>query len=400
MTEEIAALTADEVPAESTRRWRLLLGAGDDDGLSPVDAGMDAALAALYDNEDTGEPGSKENMQVGMGKSAPRVARWLGDIRKYFPTSVVQVMQADAINRLGLKRLLLEPEMMATVQPDIHLVSTLVELRGLMPEQAKATARQIVRTVVEEVEKRIADRLRSSVRGALNRAQRTSRPHLGDIDWARTITANLQHYLPEQRTIVPERLIGYGRKQSGFQREIILCVDQSGSMASSVVYASVFACVLASISSLKTHLVVYDTAVVDLTPDLQDPVDVIFGTQLGGGNDTPRALAYCQPLVTRPRDTVFVLISDLYEGAGSEQMIRQLNSLHTSGVSVMVLLALDDEGKPSYDHQNAATLAGLGIPCFACTPDAFPDLMAAAVSRADIGAWAAAQEAARAARPG
>ncbi len=400
MTEEIAGLTADEVPAESTRRWRLLLGAGDDDGLSPVDAGMDAALAALYDNEDTGEPGSKENMQVGMGKSAPRVARWLGDIRKYFPTSVVQVMQADAINRLGLKRLLLEPEMMATVQPDIHLVSTLVELRGLMPEQAKATARQIVRTVVEEVEKRIADRLRSSVRGALNRAQRTSRPHLGDIDWARTITANLQHYLPEQRTIVPERLIGYGRKQSGFQREIILCVDQSGSMASSVVYASVFACVLASISSLKTHLVVYDTAVVDLTPDLQDPVDVIFGTQLGGGNDTPRALAYCQPLVTRPRDTVFVLISDLYEGAGSEQMIRQLNSLHTSGVSVMVLLALDDEGKPSYDHQNAATLAGLGIPCFACTPDALPDLMAAAVSRADIGAWAAAQEAARAARPG
>lgn len=400
MTEEIAGPTADEVPAESTRRWRLLLGAGDDDGLSPVDAGMDAALAALYDNEDTGEPGSKENMQVGMGKSAPRVARWLGDIRKYFPTSVVQVMQADAINRLGLKRLLLEPEMMATVQPDIHLVSTLVELRGLMPEQAKATARQIVRTVVEEVEKRIADRLRSSVRGALNRAQRTSRPHLGDIDWARTITANLQHYLPEQRTIVPERLIGYGRKQSGFQREIILCVDQSGSMASSVVYASVFACVLASISSLKTHLVVYDTAVVDLTPDLQDPVDVIFGTQLGGGNDTPRALAYCQPLVTRPRDTVFVLISDLYEGAGSEQMIRQLNSLHTSGVSVMVLLALDDEGKPSYDHQNAATLAGLGIPCFACTPDAFPDLMAAAVSRADIGAWAAAQEAARAARPG
>ena len=170
------------MPEERARRWRLLLGDGPDDSLSPSDLGMDAALGALYDNQSDGEPGSKENMVVGMGSSAPRVARWLGDVRTYFPSSVVHVMQSDAIDRLGLKQLLLEPEMLAAVQPDVHLVATLASLRSLLPQKARETARTVVRMVVDEVERRIADRLRSSVRGALNRAQRTRRPRPGDID--------------------------------------------------------------------------------------------------------------------------------------------------------------------------------------------------------------------------
>ncbi len=390
-----------EARGEAARRWRLLLGQDAEEGgvgLSPADLAMDAALAALYDNASDGEIGSKENLVVGMGASAPRVARWLGDIRTYFPSSVVQVMQADAIDRLGLKRLLFEPEMMAAITPDVHLVSTLVALKNLMPEQAKSTARQVVATVVADLERRIADRLTQSVRGALNRAARTHRPPMADVDWNRTIAANLKHYLADYRTVIPERLVGYGRKHTGFQREIVLCVDQSGSMASSVVYASVFASVLASIRTLRTQLVVYDTAVVDLTDQLADPVDVIFGTQLGGGNDTPRALAYCIEHITRPQDTVFVLISDLYEGAGSDLMNRRLAQLHDSGAQVIVLLALDDDGTPSYDKENAAVLAGLGIPVFACTPDAFPELMALAIGRGDVGAWAASRAAAKASR--
>jgi hypothetical protein len=389
-----------DTSTEQARRWRLLLG---DTGaqtplLSADEQVMDAALAALYDNEDSGE-GTVSRGVVGMGSSAPRVSRWLTDIRRYFPKTVVQVMQADAIDRLGLKRLLLEPEMMEAVTPDIQLAATLVELQSLMPERAKQTARQVIRSVVEDIEARLADSLRSAVRGALNRAQRTSRPRPGDIDWHRTIRANLGNYQPEYSTIIAERLVGFGRKQSGFAREIVLCVDQSGSMASSVVYASILACVLASIRALKTQLVVYDTAVVDLTPRLQDPVDVIFGTQLGGGNDTPKALAYCEQLIARPADTVFVLISDLYEGAGSEQMLRRLGALHAAGCTVVVLLALDDDGTPSYDKDNAAALAAMGIPCFACTPDAFADLMAEAISRRDITAWAARLQADAAATP-
>jgi Mg-chelatase subunit ChlD len=358
---------------------------------------VDAALSALYDNESSGDPGEKERMIVGLGTSAPRVASWLGDIRTFFPSSVVQIMQADAIERLGLKRLLLEPEMLRTVTPDVHLVATLVELRSLMPDQARATARTVVRQVVDEVERRLADKVRAAVTGALNRGRRTARPRPGDVDWHRTIRANLKNYQEQYRTIVADRLVGYGRKRSGFAREIVLCVDQSGSMASSVVYASIFACVLASVRAVRTSLVVYDTAVVDLTDDLGDPVDVIFGTQLGGGNDTPRALEYCERLVTRPRDTVLVLISDLYEGEGSDAMIQRLSAMHRAGATVVVLLALDDDGTPSFDRQNAATLSALGIPCFGCTPDAFPDLIATAIARGDVAEWAAKADAARAA---
>jgi Mg-chelatase subunit ChlD len=208
-----------------------------------------------------------------------------------------------------------------------------------------------------------------------------------DVDWNRTIRANLRHYLPERRTVVPERLVGYGRRQQAVRRDVVLCVDQSGSMASSVVFAGVFGAVLASMKSLRTSLVVFDTAVVDLTDQLHDPVEVLFGTQLGGGTDINRAIAYCQGIITRPADTIFVLISDLYEGGVREEMLKRAAAMVAAGIQVIVLLALSDEGAPAYDHENAAALAALGVPAFACTPDAFPELMAAAVERRDLGEW-------------
>jgi Mg-chelatase subunit ChlD len=246
----------------------------------------------------------------------------------------------------------------------------------------------VVSAVVAEVERRIANRTKAAVSGALNRAARTRRPKLRDIDWNRTIAANLSRYLPEHRTVVPERLVGYGRRQQVVARDVVLAIDQSGSMASSVVYASVFGAVLASIRALKTSLVVFDTAVVDLTEKLRDPVDVLFGTQLGGGTDINKAIAYSQTLITRPRDSIFVLISDLIEGGVREQMLARIAALDAAGVQVVVLLALSDDGAPVFDTDNAAALAELGVPAFACTPDAFPDLLAVAIDGGDVAAWA------------
>jgi Mg-chelatase subunit ChlD len=382
---------------ERLRRWRLLLGGPAGPGLGArlgqADQAIDGALAALYDAEpgpgagqrDPGQPGPRS---AGLGASAPSVARWLGDIRSYFPSTVVQVMQRDAIDRLNLRQLLLEPEMLATVEPDVHLVGTLLSLNKIMPETTKATARQVVARVVADLERRLADRTRAAVSGALNRAARTRRPKPRDIDWNRTIAANLSRYVPSHRTVIPERLVGYGRRQQVVARDVILAIDQSGSMASSVVYASVFGAVLASLRSLRTSLVAFDTAVVDLTPVLADPVDVLFGTQLGGGTDINQAVAYCEGLVTRPRDTIFVLISDLYEGGDASSLIARMGALRAAGVSVVALLALSDDGAPSYDASNAAALSALGIPAFACTPDAFPELLALAIDGGDIAAWA------------
>ena len=379
---------------ERLRRWRLALGGADEgtgESLSGDDAKMDAALGALYDAPGSaGDPErASRRRSGGLGASAPGVARWLGDIRGYFPVSVVQVMQKDAIDRLGLTRLLLEPEMLAAVEPDVHLVGTLLSLNKVMPEKARESASAIVRTVTQDLERRLAQRTRAAVTGALNRASRTSRPRRpSDIDWDRTIRANLKHYLPEHRTIVPERLTGYARKQQAVARDVILCLDQSGSMASSVVYAGVFGAVLASIRSLRTSVVAFDTAVVDLTGKLSDPVEVLFGTQLGGGTDINRAIAYCQRLITRPANTILVLVSDLFEGGDADSLLRRVADLTAAGTQVIALLALSDDGAPGYNHDIAAALAEPGVPAFACTPDAFPDLMAAAIERRDITAWA------------
>lgn len=382
-------MTTSSDDTERLRRWRLLLGEAAEDstgGLcSTDDEAMDGALAALYDRNDPDPSGRRS---AGLGGSAPRVARWLGDIRTYFPTSVVQVMQRDAMERLGLTQLLLEPELLDAVEPDVHLVGTLLSLNKVMPETTRATARMVVEKVVREIEERIAQHTRSAVTGALNRAARTSNPKLRDIDWDRTIRANLAHYLPEYRTVVPQRLIGYGRRSQAVQRDVVLAIDQSGSMASSVVYASVFGAVLASMRALRTSLVVFDTAVVDLTDKLSDPVEVLFGTQLGGGTDINRAIAYSRSLITRPTESLFVLISDLYEGGIRAEMLSRMASMRDAGVQVVVLLALSDDGAPAFDRENAAALGALGIPAFACTPDRFPELLALALERGDVGRWA------------
>jgi Mg-chelatase subunit ChlD len=369
---------------ERLRRWRLVLGGEQADGtgcrLAPEDVRIDRALAALYDSD----------RQGGLGSSAPSVPAWLGDIREYFPSSVVQVLQRDAIERLDMKRLLMEPEMLEAMQPDVHLVATLMSLRGLLPAKTRETARKVVRKVVEELTRRLANPLRSAIIGALNRATRTRRPRHAEIDWHRTIRANLKHYQPEYRTVVPETRIGYGRKRSSL-RDVILCIDQSGSMANSVVYSSVFGAAMASLPAVSTRLIVFDTAVVDLTEKLDDPVEVLFSVQLGGGTDINGAVAYGQSLVRRPSDTIFVLISDLYEGGVAEELLRRAATLVASGVQFIVLLALCDEGAPAFDHALAAKLAALGAPSFACTPDLFPPLMAAAIQRQDVAQWAAQQ---------
>lgn len=368
---------------ERLRRWRLLLGGGEADGLGlhlhDRDQAMDRALDALYDAERSG----------GLGASAPSVARWLGDIREYFPSAVVQVMQQDALERLNLRQMLLEPEMLAAVEPDVHLAATLLSLNRVMPERSKETARLVVRRVVNDLERRLAQPTRQAVQGALNRAARKRRPRHSEVDWPRTIRANLKHYQPAYRTVIPETRVGYGR-QRGALRDLILCVDQSGSMAASVVYAGVFGAVLASLPALTTRVVVFDTAVVDLTEDLHDPVELLFGTQLGGGTDINRALAYCQTRLTRPTDSLLFLISDLYEGGNRDELLKRAAALVSAGVQVVVLLALSDDGAPSFDHGVAARLAALGIPAFACTPDMFPDLMAAAIQGHSLPAWAAA----------
>lgn len=367
------------------RKWRMILGCGPNDGttaqLQGNDLLIDKTLEALYDAERKG----------GLGPSSPNVSRWLGDIRSYFPNTVVKVMQQDALKRLNLTSMLLEKEMLENVEPDVHLVATLMTLSRVIPNKTKDTARQVVRKVVEDLLKKLSQPTEQAIMGSLNRSSRNRRPRHQEINWHLTILKNLKHYQPDYKTIIPETRIGYGKKRRSL-KDVILCLDQSGSMGTSVIYSGIFGAVMASLPAIQTKMVVFDTNVVDLTEELTDPVELLFGVQLGGGTDIQRALTYCQQIVQRPNDTVLVLITDLFEGGNQEEMRKRAKSLVEAGVQVIILLALNDDGAPSYDHGNAEYMASLGIPVFACTPDKFPDMMAAALSKQDIALWAAKED--------
>jgi len=369
---------------DKLKKWRLILGQQADPDknveLSAAQKGADDVLESLYDD--------KGDRKKGLGSSSPKINRWLGDIRKYFPKPIVQVMQKDAFERLNIEKMLFEPEFLESIEPDVSLVGTLLSLNKVMPEKTKETARKVIRRVVEELEKKLTHPMREAVIGSLNRAVRNRRPKLKEINWHKTIQANLKHYQKDLETIIPETLIGYGKKGQAL-RKVILLVDQSGSMATSVVYASVFGAILASLKSIKTHIVVFDTAVVDLTEELHDPVELLFGTQLGGGTDINKAVAYAENLIQNPTDTILFLISDLFEGGNERDLVKRATAIRRGGSQFITLLALTDEGQPIFDKELAAKLASVDIPSFACTPDLFPALMAAAIKKEDLGQWVA-----------
>ena len=269
---------------DQIKRWRLVLGSETADELNcsftKAEAGIDKTLEALYNTDRKG----------GLGASSPNIARWLGDIREYFPSTVVKVMQQDALKRLKLTAMLTEPEMLETVVPDIHLVANLMALGKLIPEKTKSTARMVVKKVVDELLQKLTGPTQQAITGVLNRSIKNLRPRHNEINWGKTILKNLKHYQPEYKTIIPEIKVGYGRKRRAM-KDVILCIDQSGSMGTSVIYSGIFGAVMASIPSIRTKMVVFDTAVVDLTDDLKDPVDLLFGVQLGGGTDIHKALS-------------------------------------------------------------------------------------------------------------
>lgn len=376
---------------EKQQRWRMILGGDASNPVcnTPLDEKysiMDEALAAIYDNTNGEQQGKDASgRSAGLGKSAPRLAKWLTDIRTFFPQDIVSVIQSDAIERKGLTKLLLEPETLKNVKPDISMVGTLMALKGQIPEKSKDTARQLVQSVVDEIMKRMEQDLRRAVTGALNKKAHSPISNFSATDWKRTIHKNLKNYESETKRLIPEKFYFFERCKRQKAWTVILDIDQSGSMCDSIVYSSVMGAIFASMPALETHVVAFDTEVVDLTELCrQDPVDMLFGVQLGGGTDINKSVSYCQELITDPRKTLFILISDLYEGGVRAGLLRRLSQMHEDGVKVITLLALTDRGKPEYDINLGREISKLGVPCFACTPDKLPELVEAALKGLDL----------------
>lgn len=376
---------------DALTRWRLILGrraeqanpafrlggnseqseSGDAPLQRALPAGMgltalDRALSFVYDsNERFG----------GTGDSAPYVPQWLEQMRALFNQSTLAMVQRDAFERTGLAELLLQPEIVPRLQPDVRLAATILSFKEQIPDEVKQTARDLIRQVVDELRRKLETQIVQTVIGALQRNRYSPIRSARNLDWRRTLKSNLKNYLPERKTIIPERLYFWANEKRYRDWQIIILVDQSGSMANSAIYASLMACIFASLQVLETHLVVFDTSIVDLTPYLSgDPVELLFSLQLGGGTDIAQAVAYGANLVKRPEKCIFVLITDLYEGGDEAALLARLRALRESKVQVLCLLALED-GKPVYHKTLARQVAALDIPTVAATPNKLLELM-------------------------
>lgn len=367
---------------EQLSRWRLILGSETEQSFTGMGGGalsqeellMDGALSAIYGGPGEGFSGGS-GPTGGRGPSSPVISKWLGDLRSLFDPEIVAVVQNDAIERKGLKQLLLEPELLEGLEPDLNLASTLLMLKDQIPKKSKESARRFIRKIVEEINKMLENDVRRAVTAALNRRAHSPLPSASAIDFPYTIRRNLQNYNPQLKAVIPERVYFFDRSSKINRWHIILDIDQSGSMGQSIIYSSVLSCVLASMSAVKTSVVAFDTQIMDLTPLCADPVDLLFGFQMGGGTDIAKSIAYCQELVESPAKTLFFLISDLYEGGNRAALLRRVEELKASGVTVVVLLAIADGGKPFYDPETARRIAAMGIPCFACAPERLPELL-------------------------
>ena len=377
------------------KRWRLILGeeseaefsAMGDTSINVEQDLMDQALAAIYDNTSSG--GGFGARGAGKGPSAPVVSKWLGDVRSLFDKELVSIIQADAMERCGLKQLMFEPELLEKLEPDLNLASMMLTLKDQIPKRSKEQVRSFIERIVEEINRLLADDIRRAVTAAVDRRRHSPIPSAAALDYKETIRRNLKNYNPDLKKLVPERFYFYDRTSKNISNRytVILDVDQSGSMGESVIYSSVISCILASLRSLKTHIVAFDTNVVDLTEKCDDPVDLLFGFQLGGGTDIEKSVAYCQQLIDTPKKTLFFLISDLMEGGSRAGLLRRLGEMKDSGVSVICLLAIADGGRPYYDEQIAGRIASMGIPCFACNPQKVPQLLERALKGQDLNVF-------------
>ncbi len=381
---------------EILKRWRLILGSGCDEminslgGASEMSADellMDSALSQIYGNDS----GANMTGTAGKGASSPKLTKWLGDLRSLFASAEIKVIQNDAIERKGLKQLLFEPEMLNSLEPDISTASLLLMLKDQIPAKSKDNARQYIAKIVEDINRRLSDDIKRSVTAAMNRREHSPIPSASALDYKLTIRRNLKNYDPGLKTILPEKFYFFERVSRSASRTVILDIDQSGSMGESAIYSSVMGCILASISSVKTHVVAFDTAVTDLTEMCSDPVDLLYGIQLGGGTDIEKSVAYCTDLITEPEKTTMFLVTDLYEGGNRNGLIRRLGELKESGVNVIVLLAISDSGKPMFDESIAEKIAAFDIPCFACPPEKLPEMLEAALKKRSLSGFVSAK---------
>ena len=359
-------------------RWRLVLGQFAQNHLCLGGGGgydaMDRALNFLYGREYGGrgvrgaQPNDEPSDEGGQEASVFSVPEWIRTVRELFPAETCETIQRHALERYQMKELVTDKQVLEQMQPNFELLKTLLTFRGMMHGEVLDLAHRLIRQVVEELRRKLAQEIRQTLWGRLNKVRRTRHKIYRNLDWARTIRANLKNYDAERGTLVLEQLHFYSRTHRTNPWHIILCVDTSGSMLDSVIHSAVMAGIFHGLPSLRVSFVAFDTSVVDASGEVGDPVELLLAVQLGGGTDIHKALCYCEGLVAGPTRTILVLVTDFREGGSRAGLVAAIRRLRESGVRVIGLAALGSDARPSYDRDMAQQCVDAGAEVAAVTP--------------------------------
>jgi Mg-chelatase subunit ChlD len=370
-------------------RWRLVLGHYAKDqinvGMSLEQQRIENALDFLYSREYQGrgvrdEQDRNTPRSGGLDPTQLTVPRWLSEVRELFPKETVAVIEKHALDRYGLTELVTDPEILRRLEPNFELLKMLLTFRGHLQGEVLNEARRIIRNVVEEIKQRLAAEVRRAFSGRRNRFRHSNVKIAQNLDWRGTIRKNLKNFDARRRQMVVDRVLFFSRIQRRLPWRIILCVDQSGSMAGSVIYSAVMAGILSNLPLIDVKLVVFDTSIVDLSDRIDDPVETLLSVQLGGGTNIGQAMRYCEQLMEDPHRTIVVLISDFCEGAGPGPLLLSCRRFREAGARLLGLAALDENANPSYDVHMAERLAETGMDIAALTPKHFAEWLAKTIS--------------------
>jgi len=358
-------------------RWRLILGEAARGALGGAGAGdlegddlaVDAALAWLYDREPgLADRDIQKDRRGNLGPSQLTVPDWLDEVHRLFPRETIERLEQDAVERYEIHEVVTNPEVLARVEPNETLLRAVLRTKHLMNAEVLAMARQLVAVVVRRLMEKLARAVRRSFSGTRSR-RRSPLKLARNFDPRATVRQNLDTWDRDKKRLTIKKPLFFSRTRRHCERwQIVLLVDESGSMLGSVVHAAVTAACLFGLPAVRTHLAIFDTEVVDLTERATDPVEVLMKVQLGGGTDIGKAVAFAAGLVESPRRTIVVLITDFFEGASPEVLVQRVKALCDQGTIVLGLAALDEQANPAYDRDLARRLVQVGAHVGAMTP--------------------------------
>lgn len=374
----------NERDIEQLNKWRLMLGKYSSDQISFGQGSarymeMEDVLDYLYSREYGEDSGVREE-KGSLEDSNPTVSHWINKVRKLFPKETVEILEKQALDRYGMTELLTDREVLAKMEPNQELLKMILQLKGSMNRSVLEEAERIVKVVVKELMEKLEQRIKIGITGKLNRNSESVIKSSRNLDIKKTIAKNLKNYDKDREKLILDRVYFNSRVRKYNNWRIVIAVDESGSMLDSVIHSAVTAGIFAKLPMLDTRLVIFDTNVVDLSDHLDNPVETLMSVQLGGGTNIGQAVRYCEGLIDNPDKTIFVLITDLYEGGSVNELYATSRNIIESGAKMIVLTALDVNANPNYNRTVAARLVDLGAHVAAMTPEQLADWVGGVIS--------------------